>query len=158
MITKNASKEVTYTDKELVREHISISALIVAVIYGALVNFLAYGLINPLFVSNIENIKIGGRAILAIIVGTGLFSVRLGFIYAGILLLVVSALMLIFHVPGSHYLSALTAAYLLLLAIIGPSLMMLIVFVVSLLLTLKAWDHIELVNIVKKTLKEVRKE
>ena len=141
---------------KLVGEHTSISAFIVAIIYGLLVNFLSYGLLNPLFVIKIESIKIGGRSILATILGTGIFTVKLVFIYIAIFLMIISTILLIFHLPASHYLSAVTSAYLLLLAIIGPSLLMLISFVLTLVLTMKAWDHIELVNIVRKTLKEVR--
>lgn len=156
MATEDPKESITL-GRKLTGEHTSISAFIVAIIYGLLVNFLAYGILNPLFVIKIESIKIGGRALLATILGTGIFSVKLGFVYVGIFLMIISTIMLIFHLPASHYVSALTAAYLLLLAIIGPSILMLISFALTLLLTLKAWDHIELVNIIRKTLKEVHK-
>jgi len=144
--------------KTLVSMYSSKSAYLLAIIYILLGVFVIAVAINGNIVTAIENIKIGGRTIIAEIMGTGAFKVGQYFLYFEGVLLFITGILLVFHKKIAPYMSIFVSIIFLGLAIIGLSLFYLIMFVVGLILTLRVWDSIDLVEILRTIFRETEKK
>lgn len=147
-----------FDKKSLVNMYSSKSAYLLAIIYVLLGIFIIAVAFNGNIITAIENMKIADRAIVAGIMGTSAFKMNTYFLYFEGALLIVAAILLVFHKKAAPYLSIFASVIFLGLAIIGLSLFYLIMFVVALILTLRAWDSIDLVEILRTIFRETEKK
>jgi len=152
MATENLDK------KTLISMYLSKSAYLLTIIYILLGIFVIAVAINGNIITTIENFKIGNRAIIATILGTGAFKVNPYFLYFEGALLFVAAILMVLHNKAAPYVSLLVSVIFLGLTIMGLSLFYLIMFALAIVLTLRAWDSIDLVEILRTVFKETEKK